>query len=119
MTTKKNVLLTFLLASFAMPALAADPAQSGIAGDPTWPSTPQVAPAFVLDQTAASEAGLDRDPTWPGTEALAPGIALRQALLLDDPTQGNADLAGQYYASRGVEKARHTACLASCACARG
>ena len=120
MTTKKNALLTLLVASFAMPALAADPAQSGIAGDPTWPYTPQVAPAIVLHQAVVSEAGLDRDPTWPGAVAIAPGMVLHQEPLFDDPLQGNADLAGQYHASRsGMEKARRTACLAACACARG
>ena len=120
MTTMKKMPLTLLLASLAMPALAADPAQSAMAGDPTWPYTPQVAPAIVLEQSVGSQAGLERDPTWPDRVALAPGIVLHQMVLIDDPLQGNADLAREYYASRGDnEGARQAARLASCSCPCG
>lgn len=119
-TMKKTLLTTLFLASLATPALAADPAQSAMAGDPTWPYTPQVAPAIVLEQSVGSQAGLERDPTWPGGVALAPGIALDQMVLIDDPLQGNADLAREYYASRGdKEEARQAARLTPCSCPCG
>ena len=118
MTTNK-ILLTLLLSALGMPALAADPAQSAMANDPTWPYTPQVAPGIVLNQGPESQAALDSDPTWPGG-VLAGGTVLDQTVLTDDPLQGNSALAGAYYASRSDEAGtRGTVRVASCTCAHG
>ena len=64
MTTNK-ILLTLLLSALGMPALAADPAQSAMANDPTWPYTPQVAPAIVLNQ---GPEGIGKTPPTPTPE---------------------------------------------------
>lgn len=112
--TLRAVVVTALLAGLSSPGRAADPAQSAMAGDPTWPYVSEVAPSITLQQDRGTPQVTEIDPTWPAESRVVPaGMALRQRPLTDDPLQGWTVW------EAAPEETERVACAGPCTCEHG
>lgn len=125
MIAKSRIAAAALLAALSAPALAADPAQGAMTGDPNWPVVPQVAPSIALQQGPSTPAATEVDPTWSMGRMAPAGMVLHHEPLVDDPLQGLSDAGVRYAAAVGksapaaAEGAQAIACTASCKCHHG
>jgi len=119
MIAKSRIAAAMLFAALSAPALAADPAQSAMAGDPNWPAVGQVASSVTLQQSVGAPSLTEADPTWSTVRAVPAAIALHQAPLVDDPLQGHALTEAARYSSAAAKSATQVACTHSCACEHG
>jgi hypothetical protein len=124
MIAKSRIVAATLFALTSLPALAADPQQSAMAGDPTWPAVAEVAPSIPLQQGPSAPAATEVDPTWSAARMAPTAVTLRQSLL-EDPLQGFSE-AGVRYAAAAAgsapaagQSAPAVACAESCRCHHG